>query len=630
MLGFNADLAPVADVWSNPDNTVIGDRAYSDDFAQAAELIPEAVRGFHSGGVATTLKHFPGHGDALADSHDGAVYVSKPLEQLRREELLPFRAGIASGSDMVMIGHLILTEIDAAQPAPFSYRIVTELLREELGFQGVVITDGLQMKALTDSYTSGEIARRAVSAGVDILLCPSNPQAAVSALEEAVALGEISEERINQSVRRILAMKVNRGVLKLEGRESPAVRTPASGGKRMNEQTDLIQYTKKRSLCRRLLPLLLAMGLLLVGCSGGTEPSEPSSDTGSSTASASSTPAASAPEPEPEPETLEQELLKKRGVAFDQSDYKTFTGAEGVLSLQTVFSDLNPKKAGGNLSSVFLSGGKIYQYRCDATLPGGQNCREVGTLPLAEQPVYLQANDFNGADLEVVYRGGKRYSVKSASNNGPYTATESKYLHPVLTHAWRYSADGKTLTEDVGLRDRAQRIVHVGGSYLLIADGKLEAAAERQLPSENFEGIYFDDDEDGYIVYEVADEAVGDGEKAVAILNGNILATDQAFYQIMYDDISENDLSYEEKTTNADGTPAAYLPKFGGGNRYRLVKLELLSRYYSDVLTIAHDYIITADYKLLPATEAIGEDYESGYIAYPPDVMEKLLALDGY
>ena len=105
MLGFNADLAPVADVWSNPDNTVIGDRAYSDDFAQAAELIPEAVRGFHSGGVATTLKHFPGHGDALADSHDGAVYVSKPLEQLRREELLPFRAGIASGSDMVMIGH---------------------------------------------------------------------------------------------------------------------------------------------------------------------------------------------------------------------------------------------------------------------------------------------------------------------------------------------------------------------------------------------------------------------------------------------------------------------------------------------------------------------------------------------
>ena len=94
MLGFNADLAPVADVWSNPDNTVIGDRAYSDDFAQAAELIPEAVRGFHSGGVATTLKHFPGHGDALADSHDGAVYVSKPSNSCAGRNCCPFGRGL--------------------------------------------------------------------------------------------------------------------------------------------------------------------------------------------------------------------------------------------------------------------------------------------------------------------------------------------------------------------------------------------------------------------------------------------------------------------------------------------------------------------------------------------------------
>ena len=94
VLGFNADLAPVADVWSNPDNTVIGDRAYSDDFAQAAELIPEAVRGFHSGGVATTLKHFPGHGDALADSHDGAVYVSKPSNSCAGRNCCPFGRGL--------------------------------------------------------------------------------------------------------------------------------------------------------------------------------------------------------------------------------------------------------------------------------------------------------------------------------------------------------------------------------------------------------------------------------------------------------------------------------------------------------------------------------------------------------
>ena len=211
-LGFNTDLAPVADVWSNPGNTVIGDRAYSDSFSQAASLIPSAVRGFHDGGVGTALKHFPGHGDTLADSHNSSVYVSKTLEQLRQSEFLPFKAGIDAGSDMVMIGHLTLTEIDE-QPAPFSYRIVTEILRGELGFSGVVITDGLQMKAMTSFYTSGEIAVKAVSAGVDSLLCPSDPQEAVTALKDAVASGTVSEQRIDQSVRRILTLKLNRGIL---------------------------------------------------------------------------------------------------------------------------------------------------------------------------------------------------------------------------------------------------------------------------------------------------------------------------------------------------------------------------------------------------------------------------------
>ena len=212
-LGFNVDMAPVADVWSNPQNTVIGDRAYSDSFSQGANLIPAAVRGFHSGGVGTTLKHFPGHGDTVTDSHNGAVYVSKTLEQIRREELLPFQTGIDAGSDMVMIGHLTLTQIDPNEPATFSYRIVTQLLREEMGFQGVVITDGLQMKAITNYYSSGDVAVRAVRAGVDILLCPDNPTEAVTALEKAVSSGQISQTRIDQSVRRILTMKVNLGIL---------------------------------------------------------------------------------------------------------------------------------------------------------------------------------------------------------------------------------------------------------------------------------------------------------------------------------------------------------------------------------------------------------------------------------
>ena len=171
--GFNMDLAPVADVWSNRANTAIGDRAYSDDFQQAAQLVSAAVGGFHEGGVACTLKHFPGHGDTSADSHYGSVYVYKTLDELRGAELVPFRAGIEAGADAVMLGHLIMADIDE-QPALFSHKVVTGLLREELGFGGVVITDSLDMRAITDHYGSGEIAVAAIQAGVDLLLCPQD------------------------------------------------------------------------------------------------------------------------------------------------------------------------------------------------------------------------------------------------------------------------------------------------------------------------------------------------------------------------------------------------------------------------------------------------------------------------
>ena len=210
--GFNTDLAPVADVWSNPDNTVIGDRAYSDDFAQAAELVAAAVEGFHAGGAACTLKHFPGHGDTSADSHDGAVYVERTRDELRENELRPFQAGIDAGADAVMIGHLTVTDIDS-EPAPFSHQIVTGLLREEMGFTGVVMTDGLQMKAMTDQYSSAEIALKAVQAGVDMLLCPQDLESAAAALEEAVETGEIPSARLDESVQRILELKLRQGML---------------------------------------------------------------------------------------------------------------------------------------------------------------------------------------------------------------------------------------------------------------------------------------------------------------------------------------------------------------------------------------------------------------------------------
>ncbi len=211
--GFNMDLAPVADVWSNPRNTVIGDRAYSDDFTQAAALVAAAVDGFHEGGVVCTLKHFPGHGDTSADSHKGAAYVTKTLAEIREQELLPFQAGIDAGADAVMIGHLIVSDIEDNTPALFSYKIVTQLLREEMGFDGVVITDSLRMQAITDYYGNGQAAVLAVQAGVDMLLCPTNLEEAANALLDAVQTGEISEERLDESVLRILRLKEKMGIL---------------------------------------------------------------------------------------------------------------------------------------------------------------------------------------------------------------------------------------------------------------------------------------------------------------------------------------------------------------------------------------------------------------------------------
>ncbi len=204
--GFNMDLAPVADVWSNPVNTVIGDRAYSTDFDEAATLVSAAVSGFHLSGVACCIKHFPGHGDTSADSHYGSVYVYKTLDEIRANEFKPFIAGINSGADAVMIGHLIVAD-QGNVPALFSYPLLTGVLRNELGFNGVIMSDSLQMKAMTDYYGAGDIPVMAVAAGCDIILMPTDIEITVSSLEAAVENGVISEERINESVRRILILK---------------------------------------------------------------------------------------------------------------------------------------------------------------------------------------------------------------------------------------------------------------------------------------------------------------------------------------------------------------------------------------------------------------------------------------
>ena len=209
--GFNTDFAPVADVWTVKGNAAIGDRAYSDDYDEAAELIASAVEGFHDGGVICCLKHFPGHGSTATDSHEEDAVVNKDLETLRAEDLKPFVSGIEAGADLVMIGHITVPELDAA-PASMSRYITTELLRGELGFEGVIITDGLQMKA-AGGASDGQKALLCLRAGADVLLEIADLEGTVETLEKAVADGKLTEARIDESVLRVLHLKIEHGLL---------------------------------------------------------------------------------------------------------------------------------------------------------------------------------------------------------------------------------------------------------------------------------------------------------------------------------------------------------------------------------------------------------------------------------
>lgn len=212
--GFNTDFAPVADVWTNKRSNAIGDRAYSDDYDEAAELVAAAVKGFHDGGVICCLKHFPGHGSTEADSHLGTSVTDRTLDELREAELLPFRAGIAAGAGMIMVSHMSAPAVTGDNtPCDLSPAVVTDLLRTELGYDGVVITDAHNMGAITANYTPGEAALLAIEAGCDLILMPDDLDAALQALRDAAADGTLTEARIDESVLRILTLKAKAGLL---------------------------------------------------------------------------------------------------------------------------------------------------------------------------------------------------------------------------------------------------------------------------------------------------------------------------------------------------------------------------------------------------------------------------------
>lgn len=212
-LGFHLDFAPVADVRSNSRNTVIGNRAFSSDPKTAAEMVAAAVQGFHDAGMACTLKHFPGHGHTEGDTHHGSAATDKSWEEMLECEILPFEAGISAGADAVMLAHILTPNASAdGMPASLSPEMLSRL-RNELGFDGLIITDSLSMAAITKLYSSDEAAMAALYAGADVLLMPRDLKTAFDMMVWAAEENILPISRVDESVRRILQFKKGRGLI---------------------------------------------------------------------------------------------------------------------------------------------------------------------------------------------------------------------------------------------------------------------------------------------------------------------------------------------------------------------------------------------------------------------------------
>lgn len=210
--GFNLDFAPVADVNISPCNE-LGSRIFSTDPQIVADMSGAVADGLQSQGVCATLKHFPGLGAGNSNTHYNSVWIDRTFGQLAETEFTAFRGGIEAGADFVMVGHQIVSASGDNLPSDLSHVVVTEWLRGELGFNGIAVTDSHSMGAISNVYTSGESAVMAVEAGIDMILMPANLAEAVAEVEQAVESGRITEERINESVLRILEKKDELGLI---------------------------------------------------------------------------------------------------------------------------------------------------------------------------------------------------------------------------------------------------------------------------------------------------------------------------------------------------------------------------------------------------------------------------------
>jgi beta-N-acetylhexosaminidase len=216
-IGINQDFAPVSDVNVNAQNPVIGVRSFGSDPSLVADLVAASVDGYQSAGVAPTAKHFPGHGDTATDSHYGVPIINHTREEWERIDAPPFRAAIDHGIDTIMTAHIVVPALDpSGVPATLSKPIITDILRGEMGYDGVVITDALTMQGVRDGFGDDRIPVLALKAGVDQLLMPAPGKldVAYNAVLDAVRSGELTEDRIDESVHRVLQLKMSRGLFK--------------------------------------------------------------------------------------------------------------------------------------------------------------------------------------------------------------------------------------------------------------------------------------------------------------------------------------------------------------------------------------------------------------------------------
>ena len=213
-LGFNVDFAPVADVKTSKLNQEIGTRSFGDDPDKVADMVEAFVRGMQGQNISATLKHFPGQGSSKGDTHVESVNIDSSITGLRDVDFVPFKAGIDADADFTMVSHISVSKVtETSQPASMSKLIMQTILRDELGFQGIIITDAMDMASITDNYTAAEAAYGAISGGADIVLMPTDFESAYNEILSKVKEGKISEKRIDESVLRILTVKFYRGLM---------------------------------------------------------------------------------------------------------------------------------------------------------------------------------------------------------------------------------------------------------------------------------------------------------------------------------------------------------------------------------------------------------------------------------